>query len=117
MNTNKNREKTKKVIVVLPDGSPYFPEDHVPPEIAEEIRYRHANPTKYISLNELLSPKDDDIIRRKKKQQETLFKKRIEREQKKKMIREVREKIEKHNESIIKEVKSVINLDDDSVLD
>lgn len=106
-------KREKKVIVVLPDGSPVDPKDRVPPHIAEEIRDRHAHPEKYRrpSLNELLGPSEEDKQRRRAQLEVLAFRKRKEKQEVLALAEEARKKIEVHHQQVLSSIS--LNLEDD----
>lgn len=103
----------KKVIVVNPDGTPYDPDDYVPPHIAAEILDRHLHPEKYKrpSLNELLGPSEEEKERRREKIMMYVAKKKLEKQEIKRMQEESKRKAEQHQQEILESIS--INLEDD----
>lgn len=99
-------KREKKVIVVLPDGSPVDPEDRVPPHIAEEIRDRHLHPEKYRrpSLNELLGPSEEDKQRRRAQLEMLAFRKRKEQQAVRALAEEARKKVEVHQQQVLSSI-------------
>jgi len=99
-------KREKKVIVVLPDGSPLDPKDQVPPHIAEDIRDRHLHPEKYRrpSLNELLGPSEEDKQRKRAQLEMLAFRKRKEQQAARALAEEARKKIEVHQQQVLSSI-------------